>query len=336
MKLTDFKTGSVKSSTNTIQKRLGRKSEIHFINALKEEDYKTQLASLTEKVRDFNSMKDELQTAKIQRQKAVREKGKLENLFNDLKSKFERTVNSLKQYEDREPQIKRVMEQHRDLNGQVAELQSKLQIVVEQHDEKIDIINGKIEEIFNLTESLRKSERAATKAMQAKLEATMYKEEAQKKLDDASTKNSELSIIYKKQFAELEKAKEDINVLNLNLSDSETDRKNLTNLYQKFQKLNTKIMDENRTIQAESKIVKKENAELNSDVVEMTSIIKELQKDIAFTVKENEEMFAELTKPRFASVASISKKEGFKFPILYEPRANTLGTGKPTLLRKKD
>ena len=64
--------------------------------------------------------------------------------------------------------------------------------------------------------------------------------------------------------------------------------------------------------------------------------LKDLASQYYYISKLNKGLLEELKKPRFASVASISKKEGFKFPTSYEPRSNTLGTGKPTLLRKKD
>ena len=144
MKLNDFKSGSKKSSLNTIQKRLGRESEIKFINDTKEEEYQKQIDNLTKKAIILDSVKAELGTAKIQRQEAIASKTKAENSLDELKSKFNVMANSFNQYEKREPQIKKIIEQHRDLNGQVAELQSKLQIAVEHHDEKIDIINEKI------------------------------------------------------------------------------------------------------------------------------------------------------------------------------------------------
>ena len=64
--------------------------------------------------------------------------------------------------------------------------------------------------------------------------------------------------------------------------------------------------------------------------------IKDLTGELFFISKINKEMLGELRKPRHASIAAISKKEGFKFPTSFEARDNTLGTGKPTLLRKKE
>ena len=95
---------------------------------------------------------------------------------------------------------------------------------------------------------------------------------------------------------------------------------------------------ENKTTSSTSttKHLQQENAELKASAKEMGLEIRDLTNELFFISKLNKEMIEELKKPRFASVASISKKEGFKFPISYEPRNNTLGTGKPTLLRKKE
>ncbi len=88
MKLNDFKSGSTKSSFSTIQKRLGRESEIKFVNDTKEAEYHKQIDSLTKQVVILDSIKAELGTAKVQRQEAIEAKTKAENDFNNLKSKF--------------------------------------------------------------------------------------------------------------------------------------------------------------------------------------------------------------------------------------------------------
>ena len=96
--------------------------------------------------------------------------------------------------------------------------------------------------------------------------------------------------------------------------------------------METKTSSSNST----TKSLQQENTELKAGTKEMVLEIKDLTEELLFISKLNKEMIEELRKPRHASIASISKNEGFKFPTSFEARDNTLGTGKPTLLRKKE
>jgi len=335
MKLQDFNAGSKKSSVGNVQDRLGRNREIKVINALKETEYQTTIDNLTQKAVKLDAVTSELETVQVQKSQAVQAKHAAETKLNSMLSSFKMNKNSLKQYEDREPRIKKIIEQHRDLNGQVADLQSKLQMVVEQHDDKIDVINNNAQIINTLEESLHTAETSGAKAHQHKLEATVEKDEIKKQFLEATEKIRELGIIDREGRGKLADSEETVKQLRFQLSDSVHKKDEALSLAQKIQTLGDKLTQENRRTQAESKQIKQNNKELESDVIEMTSIIKTLQEDISFVSQQNKEMFEELTKPRYASIASINSKEGLKFPTSFEPRGNSLGVGKPTLLRKK-
>jgi chromosome segregation ATPase len=335
MKIKDFKTGSSTGSMDEIQHRLGRNSEIKFVNALKETEYQTAIDNLTKKAIKLDSVTAELKTVSVQKHQAIQAKQAAESKLEALISSFEINKNSLKQYENREPRIKNIIEQHRELNGEVADLQSKLQMVVEQHDQKVDIIKDNIKTINTLEDSLHSSETSGAKAHQHKLEATVEKDEIKKQFLEATEKIRELGIIDREGRGKLADSEETVKQLRFQLSDSVHKKDEALSLAQKIQTLGDKLTQENRRTQAESKQIKQNNKELESDVIEMTSIIKTLQEDISFVSQQNKEMFEELTKPRYASIASINSKEGLKFPTSFEPRGNSLGVGKPTLLRKK-
>jgi DNA repair exonuclease SbcCD ATPase subunit len=335
MKIKDFKTGSSTGSMDEIQHRLGRNSEIKFVNALKETEYQTTIDNLTKKAIKLDSVTANLKTVSVQKQEAIQAKHAAESKLEALISSFELNKNSLKQYEDREPRIKNIIEQHRELNGEVADLQSKLQMVVEQHDQKVDIINDNIKTINTLEDSLHSSETSSAKAHQAKLEAVVEKDEIKKQFLEATEKIRDLGIIDREGRGKLADSEETVRQLRFQLSDNVRKKEEALSLAQKSQTLGDKLSQENRRTQAESSQINKKNKKLEDDVIEMTSIIKTLQEDISFISEQNKEMFEELAKPRFASIAAINNKEGFKFPTSFEPRGNSLGMGKPTLLRKK-
>jgi len=335
MKLQDFNAGSKKSSVGNVQDRLGRNREIKVINALKEIEYQTTIDNLTQKAVKLDAVTSELETVQVQKSQAVQAKHAAETKLNSMLSSFKMDKNSLKQYEDREPRIKKIIEQHRDLNGQVADLQSKLQMVVEQHDDKIDVINNNAQIINTLEESLHTAETSGAKAHQHKLEATVEKDEIKKQFLEATEKIRELGIIDREGRGKLADSEETVRQLRFQLSDGVHKKDEAISLSKKAQSLSEKLTEDNRLTKAESKLIKQKNKELGDDVIEMTSIIRTLQEDISVVSERNKEMFEELAKPRYASIAAISNKEGFKFPTSFEPRGNSLGMGKPTLLRKK-
>jgi chromosome segregation ATPase len=208
--------------------------------------------------------------------------------------------------------------------------------VIEEHDAKIDALNDKIIIIDTLKETLHKAELAETKATQGKLEAVMEKEVIEQNLDALTKKYDALGIINQEAKDKLSEARHDRNVFEAISKRSDEERDKAVALAQRLQERGEKLEAKTSSTNSTSKILIEENNTLKSEITEMTSAIKDLTEELLFVSKENKEMLAELKKPRFASIASISKKEGFKFPTSYEPRANSLGTGKPTLLRKKD
>ena len=336
MKLNDFKESSKSASVTNIKTRLGRQSEISFVNETKENKYQIEIDALTKQVVKLDSTIAELGTAKIQRREAVEAKELAEQALDELIPKYKLLQTSYKEYEDREPRIKEIINQHRELNGQVAELQTKLQLVIEQHDQKIDTINNKIEQINNLKASLHAAEISDTKAQQAKLEAVMEKDVLAEQLKEAQTKTNEISIIYQEEKDKLSEARHERNVFEVLKNNAESEKDKAVSLAQRLQvwgeKMETKTSSSNST----TKSLQQENNELKAGTKEMVLEIKDLTDELLFISKLNKEMLDELRKPRHASIASISKNEGFKFPTSFEARNNTLGTGKPTLLRKKE
>ena len=155
---------------------------------------------------------------------------------------------------------------------------------------------------------LHRAEVSDTKATQDSLEANMKQHALQAKLDQEIKKSEALSIIYQEEKDKVFSIKKERNEFEVNLIKADTERDKSNKAAQNF-----KSLSEN---QAEA--------------------LKDLASQYYYVSQLNKELLTELKKPRFASVASISKKEGFKFPTSFEPRSNPLGTSKPTLLRKKD
>ena len=307
MKLSDFNKGSDKKTISDIQKKIGRSSKISFVNETKTKSYEDEISSLTAERDKLKIELNQLGPAKVERKEAVETKNKVEKEMAELIEKFATSANSLQEYDEREPKIQKLIEQHRELNGQVAELQGKLQIVIEEHDNKVDMINKRETHISELKNVLHKTESAHNKATQSGIEANMKKDALQARVDQETTKNSEMSIIYQEVKDKVDKAQKDRNEFEVRTTKAEHEKQKAFRSAQRFKELSENY----------------------------AGTLKDLASRYYHVTEINKDMMVELKKPKFASVASISKREGFKFPTSYEPRDNTLGTAKPTLLRKK-
>ena len=169
-------------------------------------------------------------------------------------------------------------------------------------------MNEKDNFISRLKESLHKAELSDTKATQSSLESNMKQNALQANLDQETKKSNDLSIIYQEVKKELLSTQKERNQFQVAAANANKERDKTKQSAQSF-----KSLSENQS-----------------------KALKDLASQYYYIANLNKDMMEELKRPRFASVASIGKKEGFKFPSSYEPRSNTLGTGKPTLLRKKD
>ena len=287
MKLNDFRSESYKGNSENLKQRLGRSSTIRFTNETKEAAYEAEIDVLTQKVTKVDKISSELKSAKITEREAVTVKNKVEKDFAALLSKFNTLQASFNDYEVREPRINQI---------------------IEQHDQKVDLVNDKIKSISILKGSLHKAELSDTKATQASLEAIMKRDALQANLDQETKKSNELGIIYQEVKKELLSTQKERNEFQVAAANANTERDKTRRSAQSFKSLSE----------------------------DQSEALKDLASQYYYISNLNKDMMEELKRPKFASVASISKKEGFRFPNSYEPRSNTLGTSKPTLLRKKD
>ena len=68
-------------------------------------------------------------------------------------------------------------------------------------------------------------------------------------------------------------------------------------------------------------------------IVDMGKMVDDLLDTNSHLRERNNKYLLELSKPRYASIGAISRQEGFKFPSQFIAPKNSLGSGKPTLLK---
>ena len=80
----------------------------------------------------------------------------------------------------------------------------------------------------------------------------------------------------------------------------------------------------------------KELEQAKQTIVGMGRTVDDLLDTNSYLRECNNAYLGELSKPRYASIAAISRQEGFKFPSQFTAPKNSLGTGKPTLLKVRE
>ena len=93
------------------------------------------------------------------------------------------------------------------------------------------------------------------------------------------------------------------------------------------------VNDENRSRYTSSS---EEVQELQNSVTQLLMSLNIAEDKNLYMTEKQEYLEAVLAKPKYASVASIARSEGFKMPLggmAINARKNYLGTGKPTLLK---
>jgi len=103
-------------------------------------------------------------------------------------------------------------------------------------------------------------------------------------------------------------------------------RSNLTNWVEQLQ-------GEASNLTGKSSLQGKELQQAKQTIVGMGKTVDDLLDTNSYLRGCNEAYLVELSKPRYASIAAISRQEGFKFPSQFIAPKNSLGTSKPTLLK---
>jgi len=96
-----------------------------------------------------------------------------------------------------------------------------------------------------------------------------------------------------------------------------------------FQKIKKASNQVNATIQH----LTEENKTKTTELEKLEKQYNTIRVDAGLMHVEIQRLRQEAEKPRYASVSSIERMEGFRFPRNFEPRKNSLGNAKPTLLK---
>ena len=113
----------------------------------------------------------------------------------------------------------------------------------------------------------------------------------------------------------------------------EEENANLTGIKHNLTTWLEQIQGESSNLTDKSSLQDKELEQAKQTIVGMGKTVDDLLDTNSYLRECNNAYHAEISKPRYASISAISRQEGFKFPSQFIAPKNSLGTGKPTLLK---
>ena len=116
----------------------------------------------------------------------------------------------------------------------------------------------------------------------------------------------------------------------------EEENTNLTGIKENLTTWLEQIQGEASNLTGKSSLQDKELQQAKQTIVDMGKTVDDLLDTNSYLRERNNAYLVELSKPRYASISAISGQEGFKFPSQFIAPKNSLGTGKPTLLKVRE
>ena len=132
---------------------------------------------------------------------------------------------------------------------------------------------------------------------------------------------------------ELNESHRNLQTWKTGFSTLEEENANLTGIKNNLTTWLEQIQGEASTLTGKSSLQDKELEQAKQTIVGMGKTVDDLLDTNSYLRECNNAYLVEISKPRYASISAISRQEGFKFPSQFIAPKNSLGTGKPTLLK---
>ena len=131
----------------------------------------------------------------------------------------------------------------------------------------------------------------------------------------------------------LNEAQRNIQTWKNGFSTLEEENANLTGIKNNLSTWLEQIQGEASNLTGKSSLQDEELQKAKQTIVEMGKTVDDLLDTNSYLRERNNKYLTELNKPRYASIGAISRQEGFRFPTQFIAPKNSLGSGKPTLLK---
>ena len=167
-----------------------------------------------------------------------------------------------------------------------------------------------------------------------------YKESTKEELKQLKTKYNSMNDVFSTfeqnnldLKADLRESNREIQKWKTGFSTLEEENANLIGIKTNLSDWLGNIQEEKSELTDKSSYQDKELYKAKQTITELGKTVDDLISTNSYLRECNNTYINELNKPRYASIGAISRQEGFKFPSQFTAPKNSLGTGKPTLLK---
>ena len=222
----------------------------------------------------------------------------------------------------------------KDYKGQLGSKQNELEVMTKtafDQSSNLSLLGKQIEGLQN------ENKQFTQETTQAKADKISAEEEAKGVLIkniELQTFTVETSTINQELKKDCSTMRDEINFWEKEASEVQVQLEQAVQVESKLRKWITDLEQsgsEKTTLKGE---LDKKVSSLQNTMRDMSQVMEDLMKEISYLREMNKEYRKELSKPRFLSMGSIAKREGFKMPTGKENvRTQNLGNSAPTLLK---
>jgi len=327
MKLSDFnkKPSSRKTS-----------SKIVVENTSAEKKYQQQINELENQLSVYKNIEVERDEA-IKRQTVLEENiTSIRNEVSLVEEKLNAVETNLEHAESLNSKLPTLEQDYKDANGQLSTRTNELDLMTKRAEKQSLEINKLQNDLIVQGSGMDLAFQERDKAVIAKQDMLTELEEVKSKFKEVESFTDETSKINKELLKEAKELKDE-------LAYWQTESKEYTVQLEEAKMLETKLrkwitdleVETNQNKNSKTTLGKKV-AKQQSVITDMTKTLDDMNKEMAYLRLINREFRKELQKPKYSSMGSIMKSEGFTMPQGRENiRTHNLGTGKPTLMKFK-
>lgn len=322
----------------TQKSRKVKKKATQFVlqNDAAELKYKKQIDELDTELGRYRTVEAERDKANASLQLEQKGNKELKELTNSLSEELETTKLTLEAQEKSLSKISEFKETIQNLTSELSSTKSELKTITKTAFSQSNDISRLARELEQMKKNNEVLEADNKQAVANKISAEVEKEQVLEKNKELQSFTDKTSKINKEL---VEKNKELRDTFNYWEKESQEVQIQLQESIQVEGKLKKWISD----LENQKSINTSVKGELDNKVVSLESTIKDMSKLMDDLMEElnylrtvNKEYRKELAKPRYVSMGTIAKREGFKIPFEKENiRTHNLGNSAPTLLKFK-
>ena len=328
MKLNDF--------TQKRKRVIKKPTQFVLQNDAAELKYQKQIDDLYNELDNYKKIEVELTNAKAYLQIKQEATKELKEVNDSLIAELKASKFTIEQQEESLLQLPNLKEEIKNFDTELSSTKRELARITKTAFQQSSDISRLAKDLEQTQQNNKVLEANNKQAVSNKLSANIEKEEVQEKnkeLQSFVEKMSKINIEVKEKHSELNRR---IAYLD---KESKEAQVQLDESLQVEAKLKKWISD----LEKQKSINTSVKGELNNKVVSLETTIKDMSKlmdnlmeELKYLRTVNKEYRKELAKPRYVSMGTIAKREGFKIPFEKENiRTHNLGNSAPTLLKFK-